>query len=180
MVDDRVRRGLSKEEIHFMGTMAGTIMRHMEMLREVEEHRRGMKMSRGLASFVEGRSQLVEAESTAEAEEGITVAGQFEAINTAARRKSDSARSMEAGSRSRSVSSIERKEKEYSSAILKTEETIMLSSRRADKSLPPEQREGVSDSRPTSHGGLSSSSQVDIIPYKADSRDLATSQELRA
>lgn len=38
------------------------IVRHLETTREVEEHRRGMKMSRGLASFVEGRSQLEEDE----------------------------------------------------------------------------------------------------------------------
>lgn len=56
VVDDRVGSGFESEKIHFMATMANTIISHMEMIREIEEHRRGMKMSRGLASFVEGKS----------------------------------------------------------------------------------------------------------------------------
>jgi len=71
IVDDRVWHGLEKDHVRFMGTMAKTIMKHLEMVREVEEHRRGMKMSRGLASFVEGRAELVEAEIEAEGGEGI-------------------------------------------------------------------------------------------------------------
>lgn len=46
-----------------MGTMAKTVMRHLELVREVEEHRRGLKMSHGLSSFVEGRVELVEAKT---------------------------------------------------------------------------------------------------------------------
>ncbi|KAI1003443.1 hypothetical protein K3495_g4766 [Podosphaera aphanis] len=62
VVDSRPGNGLSKHNNDFMGTMAKTIMRHLELVREVEEHRRAMKMSRGLASFVEGRAQLVGAD----------------------------------------------------------------------------------------------------------------------
>lgn len=126
VVDDRVWDGLSKEMIHFMGTMAGTIMKHLEMAREVEEHRRGMKMSRGLASFVEGRSQLVEAETDADDGEGTKIAGQFETDTgiVRTRSKAGSIRSFRG-----SVSSFERKEKEkeYSAALLKTEEAILSS-----------------------------------------------------
>ncbi|OBT64970.1 hypothetical protein VE03_05631 [Pseudogymnoascus sp. 23342-1-I1] len=62
IVDDRVRLLLSDDEINFMGTMAGTIMKHLDMVRQVEEHRRGMKMNRGLASLVEGRGELLDTE----------------------------------------------------------------------------------------------------------------------
>jgi hypothetical protein len=78
VVDDRAGLPLNREQRHFMGTMAVTIMKHMEMAREVEEHRRGMKMSRGLASFVEGRAELAEADMEAEDNEGSRIAGQFE------------------------------------------------------------------------------------------------------
>jgi signal transduction histidine kinase/CheY-like chemotaxis protein len=132
VLDERARDGLSKDEIHFMGTMAGTIMRHLEMQREVEEHRRGMKMSRGLASFVEGRAQLLEAEINVEDEEGSTIAGQFQVIDIATAPKSPTGEQFDAASQRGSVSSIERKEKEYSSAILQAEEAIMESSRRGE------------------------------------------------
>jgi hypothetical protein len=145
VVDDRVREGLSKDEIHFMGTMAGTIMRHMEILREVEEHRRGMKMSRGLASFVEGRTQLVEEEMGTEDEEGSTVAGQFEEIQATPRTKSITSQRSRSESQRASISSVERKEREYSNAILKTEEAIMASSGRGSTTLPVDQREAISE-----------------------------------
>ena len=118
IVDDRANLPLNKEKVHFMGTMAVTIMKHMEMAREVEEHRRGMKMSRGLASFVEGRAELVEADMEVEDTEGTKIAGQFEDPSiTRAKSKGSFA----------SASSIERKEKEYSAALSKTEEALMES-----------------------------------------------------
>ena len=88
IVDSRVRSDLSKQDIHFMGTMASTVMRHLEMVREVDERRRAMKMSRGLASFVEGRAELVEAEVEVEETEGSKVAGHFETDSGIARSKS--------------------------------------------------------------------------------------------
>ncbi|CCU76920.1 histidine kinase [Blumeria hordei DH14] len=60
VVDDKPGNGLSESNNRLMGTMAKTVMRHFELVREVEEHRRGIKMSRGLASFVEGRAGLAE------------------------------------------------------------------------------------------------------------------------
>ena len=137
-MDDRVWDGLSKEMIHFMGTMATTVMKHLEMAREVEEHRRGMKMSRGLASFVEGRSQLIEAEADADdGGEGSKIAGQFETDVGIGRTKSKSGSGRgSANSAMGSAGSVERKEKEYSAALLKTEESIMNREIPAENSEP--------------------------------------------
>ena len=128
IVDDRVWDGLSKDDIHFMGTMAGTIMKHMEMVREVEEHRRGMKMSRGLASFVEGRAELIEAEVEAEDGEGTKIAGQFEDTGIGRSKSKGSTR----GSVVSIASSVERKEREYSAALSKTEEDLLASQRQSE------------------------------------------------
>jgi len=131
VVDERPREGLTEDETHFLGTMATTVMRHLEMNREVEERRRGMKMSRGLASFVEGRSQLTEDDldtgdddfATGDAE-GQRVAGHFQtdvAIDSAG-----SVPEKEAGT-STAASDIDRKEKEYSNEMVQAQETIMSS-----------------------------------------------------
>jgi hypothetical protein len=152
IVDSRVLPGLSKDEVHFMGTMAGTIMKHLEMVREVEEHRRGMKMSRGLASFVEGRAELVEAEIDAEDGEGTKVAGQFEDPEIV-RTKSKGSMRGSIASVGGSVSSTERKEKEYSAALSKTEEDICASQGQSEaQSTRPDMG---SASQGTSFGGTS-------------------------
>lgn len=90
IVDSQPRSGLLKDDVSFMGTMANTVMKHLELTREVEEHRRGMKMSRGLASFVEGRAELEEAEMEAEHGEGTKIVGQFETETMIRRQKSKS------------------------------------------------------------------------------------------
>lgn len=129
VVDDRARDDLGKTDINFLGTMAETIMRHLEIVREVEEHRRGMKMSRGLASFVEGRAELVEAEVEAELEaedsEGSRVVGQFETEATIVRAHSKGSTHGSNRSHVGSVTSVERKEREYSSALAKSEEAML-------------------------------------------------------
>ena len=126
IVDDRIGKGLRKDEIHFMGTMAGTIMKHLEMVREREEHRRGMKMSRGLASFVEGRAELAEAEVDPEADEGTKIAGQFEDAGSS-RTKSKGSAQGSSTSAGGSVASVQRVEKEYSAALFRTEEDLLAS-----------------------------------------------------
>lgn len=169
IVDSRVRADLSKQEIHFMGTMACTIMRHLEMAREVEQHRRGMKMSRGLASFVEGRAELVEAEVDAGETEGNKVAGHFETESGVSRSKSKSGSMQGSISSTRaSVSSVERKEKEYSNALAKSEEAIQALHVKSDSQSS---RPGLeANSQPNSFGGTSvdqsSPSQeiLDVIP----------------
>jgi hypothetical protein len=127
VVDSRVRPDLSPLEINFMGTMAMTIMKHLEMVRGVEEHRRGMKMSRGLASFVEGRAELVAAETEAEPTEGMKVASHLEADSGIARTKSKSGSMLGSISSTHTANTLERKEKEYSNALAKTEEVLLAS-----------------------------------------------------
>ncbi|KAK0121706.1 hypothetical protein ONS95_009991 [Cadophora gregata] len=148
VVDDRVGNGLSQDKIHFMGTMAVTIMRHMEMVREVEEHRRGMKMSRGLASFVEGRSELVEADLEAEDGEGTKIVGQFETDHSITRTRSK-------GSVRSSIShaAVDR-EKEYSAALFKTEEGILAAHQAADTQSRPD-LDSMPQSHQSSFGGTS-------------------------
>jgi hypothetical protein len=125
VVDDRVGQGLDDEKIRFMNTMASTVMRHMEMIREVEEHRRGMKMSRGLASFVEGRGELAEADADADNTEGAKVVGQFETEAASIRTRSKSSTVGSHTSAIGSNQSIDRKEKEYSAALSKAEQAIL-------------------------------------------------------
>ena len=132
VVDSRVRPDLSPLDINFMGTMAMTIMRHLEMVRAVEEHRRGMKMSRGLASFVEGRVDLVEAETVAEPTEGTKVAGHFEADSGIAQTKSKSGSMHGSITSTHTANTVERREKEYSNALAKTEEVLLASHTRSE------------------------------------------------
>ena len=133
-------------------------MKHLEMVREVEEHRRGMKMSRGLASFVEGHLELVEAEVEHEETEGNKIAGRFKTDSgiTRTKSKSGSLHGSIQGSISSnrvSISIVERKEKEYSNALAKSEEAILASHTRSD-SLSS--RTGLeSESQPNSFVGTS-------------------------
>ncbi len=169
VVDDRARDGLSEDEIHFMGTMASTIMRHMEMTREVEQHRRGMKMSRGLASFVKGRTELNESDAGATDEEGSMVAGQFEIASATPITRNTSNRNSRAGSQTESISSIARKEKEYSSAMLKTEEEIISLSQKGGVTIQVEQGAKMLDSHSTPGEGVSMSSPS--MKLEAPSKD---------
>jgi hypothetical protein len=121
IVNSRTQNGLSKDNIHFMGTMATTTMRHIEMVREVEEHRKGMKMSRGLASFVEGRSEFVEADLDAGEGEGTRIVGQFEESGIATTRSKSGSTRGSAHSASDTLTSAERKEREVSVIFGKTE-----------------------------------------------------------
>ena len=136
IVDQKPREGgLTKEEVHFMGSMATTIMTHMDMARQVEEHRRGMKMSRGLAAFVEGRADIAETEMDTDTPdgEGIKVAGQFETGNGTAALANGRAHPKPGTGLTRghsatsSTSSIAQKEKEYSAALAAAEREIMAS-----------------------------------------------------
>lgn len=155
IVDNRVGEGMSQDKIHFMGTMAKTIMKHLEMAREVEERRRGMKMSRGLASFVEGRAELVEADLDAEDGEGTRVAGQFETDSGITRTKSKASNRGSTSFGPGSGGSLEKKEKEYSAALLKTEEAILASGDQLSEQPPRPDLEF--QSQPGSFGGTSGS-----------------------
>lgn len=163
IVDDRAGNGLSEDKINFMGSMAATIMRHMEMVREVEQHRRGMKMSRGLASFVEGRAELAEAETDQDDTEGAKVVGQFEKESSVLTRSKGST----VGSYSSAVGSIhsitvEQREKEYSTALSKTERIILEKHELSESPAPrPELPEAGSQTNSYAGTSLKASSPND-------------------
>jgi signal transduction histidine kinase/CheY-like chemotaxis protein len=58
VLDDKPRDGLSGHQLCFLQDMAGTVMRHLEMTRATEDHRRGKIMVKSLGSFAEGKSGL--------------------------------------------------------------------------------------------------------------------------
>ncbi|KAJ4983932.1 Sensor protein GacS [Stagonosporopsis vannaccii] len=58
VLDDKPRDGLTTHQMDFMKDMAGTVMRHLEMTRATEDHRRGKIMVKSLGSFAEGKSGL--------------------------------------------------------------------------------------------------------------------------
>lgn len=58
VLDDKPRNGLNKHELDFLKDMAGTVMRHLAMLRATEDQRRGKIMVKSLGSFAEGKSGL--------------------------------------------------------------------------------------------------------------------------
>ncbi|KFY68172.1 hypothetical protein V498_10734 [Pseudogymnoascus sp. VKM F-4517 (FW-2822)] len=124
IVDDRVRLSLSDDEINFMGTMAGTIMKHIDMVRQVEEHRRGMKMNRGLASLVEGRGELVDAEADMEDSDTTKMTGQLKTDAGVGRTNSKGLTPVPVGSVFRSA---EHEAKEHSAAEAETDEGMLTS-----------------------------------------------------
>lgn len=58
ILDDKPRNGLLPNQLDFLKDMAGTVMRHLEMVRATEDQRRGKIMVRSLGSFAEGKSGL--------------------------------------------------------------------------------------------------------------------------
>ena len=58
IIDDKPRSRLSASQEEFLGTIATTVMKHMEINSEAEERKRAMRMSRGLNAFVEGKSRF--------------------------------------------------------------------------------------------------------------------------
>jgi hypothetical protein len=150
-----------------MGTMAKTIMKHMEMVRGVEKHRRGMKMSRGLASFVEGRAELVEADVDAEDGEGTRVAGQFETDSGITRTKLKSSHlhshrnSVTSGGGSGSVASLERKEREYATSLVSRTEEASRDVHGHEKADDTSTRPDItSGSQPNSYSSLATTVTV--------------------
>ena len=59
ILDDEERPPLNPDQESFLGVMAETIMKHMETASEAEEHKKVMRLSRGMNAFVEGRSHLL-------------------------------------------------------------------------------------------------------------------------
>ncbi len=56
VLDDQPRDGLDASSLEFMKEMAVTVMKHLEMAKAQDDHRRGGVMVRGLGSFIEGKS----------------------------------------------------------------------------------------------------------------------------
>lgn len=58
VLDEAPRDGLSDHQLDFLKDMAGTVMRHLEMIRATEDQRRGKIMVKSLGSFAEGKNEL--------------------------------------------------------------------------------------------------------------------------
>ncbi|KAL8860062.1 MAG: hypothetical protein Q9178_003611 [Gyalolechia marmorata] len=58
VLDTKVRPKLSSTQERFLGSIAATIMGHMEVNREAEERSKVLRMAKGLNAFVEGRSSF--------------------------------------------------------------------------------------------------------------------------
>ena len=58
VMDEKPREGLSPSDLSFLEDMALTIMRHLQMKRATDDHRRGGIMVKSLGSFAEGKSSL--------------------------------------------------------------------------------------------------------------------------
>jgi hypothetical protein len=78
VTDDKVRGGLSIEELQFMEDIAATVMDHLENIRNDTARHRGERMVLGLGAFTEGQASMHpeqggDADSTAS---GIDIASQ--------------------------------------------------------------------------------------------------------
>ncbi|KAF2465587.1 uncharacterized protein BDR25DRAFT_85303 [Lindgomyces ingoldianus] len=60
VLDETPRDGISSVDLSFLKGMGYTIMKHLEMKRAAEDHRRGGTMVRSLGSFAEGKASLEE------------------------------------------------------------------------------------------------------------------------
>jgi hypothetical protein len=58
IMDDKPRNGVTTSELAFMHDMAVTVMRHLEMIKIKEHHRRGGVMVRSVGCFVQGKNSL--------------------------------------------------------------------------------------------------------------------------
>ena len=58
IIDNVVREALREDQEQFLGTIAQTVMRHLEMANEARERKKVMRLSLGMNAFVEGKSRL--------------------------------------------------------------------------------------------------------------------------
>lgn len=58
--DEKPRDGLAIEELHFMQSIAQAVMEHLEWARDRVDRFKGERIVRGLASFIEGSTTLIE------------------------------------------------------------------------------------------------------------------------
>ena len=67
IIDDKVRPELTPSQVDFLGTVAGIIMKNLELNQEAEERRRSLKMSGALNAFQEGRISIPDTAPTEKA-----------------------------------------------------------------------------------------------------------------
>jgi len=58
ILDNMTRKPLTPNQEAFLGTMAQTIMKHLEINREADERKKAMRLSMGMNAFVEGKGRL--------------------------------------------------------------------------------------------------------------------------
>ncbi len=59
VIDDRPHPSLKRSDLEFLGVMAANVMNHLEMQKVSREQARQMRMSKALAAFVEGKSNIL-------------------------------------------------------------------------------------------------------------------------
>ena len=59
IIDNVSRKPLNADQEAFLGTIAQTVMKHMEVTSEAEERKKVMRLSLGMNAFVEGKNRLV-------------------------------------------------------------------------------------------------------------------------
>jgi len=73
IIDDAVRDKLNPDQEAFLGTIAQTIMRHMETVSDAEERRKVMRLSHGMNAFVEGKTTLAVEDMTHKIDRGTKI-----------------------------------------------------------------------------------------------------------
>lgn len=61
VIDDRPHPSPKRSDLEFLGVMAANVMNHLEMQKVSREQARQMRMSKALAAFVEGKSDILPA-----------------------------------------------------------------------------------------------------------------------
>ncbi|KAL8842089.1 MAG: hypothetical protein Q9176_002781 [Flavoplaca citrina] len=82
VLDSKVRPKLSPTQERFLGTIAATIMGHLEVNREAEERSKVLRMAKGLNAFVEGKSSFSPEGQSDEKTAAVPVGGILEEIES--------------------------------------------------------------------------------------------------
>ncbi|KAL8894794.1 MAG: hypothetical protein Q9192_004045 [Flavoplaca navasiana] len=82
VLDTKVRPKLSPTQERFLGTIAATVMGHLEVNREAEERSKVLRMAKGLNAFVEGKSSFSPEGQSDEKTAPVPVGGVLEEIES--------------------------------------------------------------------------------------------------
>ncbi|KAL9632319.1 MAG: hypothetical protein Q9204_003843, partial [Flavoplaca sp. TL-2023a] len=82
VLDTKVRPKLSPTQERFLGTIAATVMGHLEVNREAEERSKVLHMAKGLNAFVEGKSSFSPEGQSDEKTAPVPVGGVLEEIES--------------------------------------------------------------------------------------------------